>query len=740
MATAYTSLLGLALPVTGELSGTWGATVNDEITALLDSAVAGTTSITADADITLSDTDGAANETRQAVILWNPATGTTTRNITAPARSKAYIVINASGGTQSIVLRGAGPTTGVTIVKGESAVCAWNGSDFVKVANQNGIGNFTTVDTTNLEVTNLKALDGTAAGSIANSTGVVTLASSVLTTTDINGGTIDGTAIGGASAAAGAFTTLSATGVTTVQAGTAAAPAITTTGDTNTGIFFPAADTIAFAEGGVESMRIDSDGDVGIGTSSPAFRLDVAGGAGRIIPSGGSPNTPEAGAGTLNVYGATSSITTRTGALRLESYSTLAANVGTGVSFSGRFNTAPSDSSYTFAKIGGYKENATSGNGAGYLAFATTTGAGDLTERARIDSSGNVGIGTSSPTSYAGSSTNKTLQIYNSASANAEIRLSNATTGTGATVGTLIQQAGNDMYVWNASNSFMSFGTNASERMRIDSSGNVGIGTSSPGQKLEVYNAGGGPTIRVTSADTGTGSGNGFSIGLDNTGAAYLTQNENQPLILLTNATERARIDSSGNLLVGTTGQIGAERLGVEQTSTTGQAVYCYAANASYAGNVIVVNTARAASTAFTSIATYSQGVNQFYVGGTGLIYSVQLDGGATTLSVNAAGQIIRTPSDASLKTNIQPITYGLDTVMKLKPIKHEWVEEINMGAPSIGFIAQDMELEVPEVVSGEEYKSIDYPKLTAVLTKAIQEQQALITTLTDRITALEAK
>jgi hypothetical protein len=72
--------------------------------------------------------------------------------------------------------------------------------------------NATTVDTTNLEVTNLKAKDGTSAGSIANSTGVVTLASSVLTTTDINGGTIDGTAIGGASAAAGSFTTLNTSG------------------------------------------------------------------------------------------------------------------------------------------------------------------------------------------------------------------------------------------------------------------------------------------------------------------------------------------------------------------------------------------------------------------------------------------------------------------------------------------------------------------------------------------------
>ena len=73
--------------------------------------------------------------------------------------------------------------------------------------------NATTVDTTNIEATNIKAKDGTSAGSIADSTGVVTIASSVLTTTDINGGTADGVTIGGSTAAAGTFTTFTSTGI-----------------------------------------------------------------------------------------------------------------------------------------------------------------------------------------------------------------------------------------------------------------------------------------------------------------------------------------------------------------------------------------------------------------------------------------------------------------------------------------------------------------------------------------------
>lgn len=130
--TNFSPLLGLALPTTGDLSGTWGTVVNEAITDLLDSAIAGTTTLSADTDVTLSTTNGAPNQARNAVIRWT-ATGTVTRNITAPAQSKAYIVINATGGTQSIVIRGSGPTTGVTIPAGTRALVAWNGSDFVKI-------------------------------------------------------------------------------------------------------------------------------------------------------------------------------------------------------------------------------------------------------------------------------------------------------------------------------------------------------------------------------------------------------------------------------------------------------------------------------------------------------------------------------------------------------------------------------------------------------------------------------
>jgi hypothetical protein len=348
MAINYTTLLGLAQPVTGTEANTWGDVVNDEITALLDSAIAGTATISVTAgDVTLTSVDGAADQARMAILV---ATGTpgVTRNIVAPAQSKSYIVVNQSNA--SVVLKGSA-TTGVAVRAGQAATCVWNGTDFeiaasgdvdgpssatntaiaifdgttgklikntgVTIDGSNNVSgvvqlnattvaattvtattgnittvNATTVDTTNIEVTNLKAKDGTAAGSIADSTGIVTLASSVLTTTDINGGTIDGVTIGGAVPGAGTFTTATATtgNITTVNA--------TTVDTTNIEV------TNIKAKDGTASTTIaDSTGVVTISTQLNVDNLRLDGNTVSSTDTNGNVNITPAGSGAMIVGG-----------------------------------------------------------------------------------------------------------------------------------------------------------------------------------------------------------------------------------------------------------------------------------------------------------------------------------------------------------------------------------------------------------------------------------------------------
>jgi hypothetical protein len=132
------------------------------------------------------------------------------------------------------------------------------GVTFSSIIVTGGTINNTSIGATTASTGAFSTLSATGATTFSGATVANTFSSSGAT---ITGGTINSTAIGGTTAAAGKFSTLEATGVTTVQAGTAALPAITTTGDTNTGIFFSAADTIDFTEGGTAVGQFDSSGN-----------------------------------------------------------------------------------------------------------------------------------------------------------------------------------------------------------------------------------------------------------------------------------------------------------------------------------------------------------------------------------------------------------------------------------------------------------------------------------------------
>ena len=200
---ANTALIGLTLPATGTLSGQWGDTVNNAISQIVDVAVAGTQTITTDADVDLTLTTGTyastgltSTSSQYAVLLCTGAR-TAARNINTPKQSKTYVVINDTSGGFAITVRGGptSPTTGVTVAAGTRAIIAWNGSDFVNVGGGSAAGSNTQVQF------NSSGAFGASSNLTWNGT--------TLTSTGF-GGPLNGT-VGATTPAAGAFTTLTAT-------------------------------------------------------------------------------------------------------------------------------------------------------------------------------------------------------------------------------------------------------------------------------------------------------------------------------------------------------------------------------------------------------------------------------------------------------------------------------------------------------------------------------------------------
>jgi hypothetical protein len=179
----------------------------------------------------------------------------TTQNVMKVYDGASWITATSAGATSLLRFRYVA-TSGQTTFSGADAAAATLTYTVNNIAvHRNGV----TLDTSEYTASNGTSIVLTVAAGTGDVIDIIAFKS--FTVADalsaVSGGTVNGA--------------VTITGVTTVQAGSAAAPAITTSGDTNTGIFFPAADTIAFSEGGAEAMRIDSSGNVGIGRTPSAF-------------------------------------------------------------------------------------------------------------------------------------------------------------------------------------------------------------------------------------------------------------------------------------------------------------------------------------------------------------------------------------------------------------------------------------------------------------------------------------
>jgi hypothetical protein len=360
--------------------------------------------------------------------------------------------------------------------------------------------------------------------------------------------------------------------------------------------------------------------------------------------------------------------------------------------------------------------NGTTGitNDGGYtgdgVVFADTTPANTLV----TTTGGNVGIGNSSPATKLDVAGNLRFSA-----ANPVIELNNGGPQVYTAVANTLQ--------------FASGGGIGSptERMRISSGGNVGIGTTTPGyplvtassatnSKIEIQNTSTAATTSKTSAVQFSGTDTVGS--LKETGDIYVTPADvnyvGSNMLFYTRASdainERARITSGGNWLVGTTSTFDVTSGATTQLS----------------GQCAVYNTG--SPNTLMSFYNSSQSARVGFIGSNG--NSTQYNSG----------------SDYRLKDNVTNMSGALSKLLTLRPVTFTWKVSPEVGVVS-GFIAHELDEVVPESVSGEKdamcsdgvtpnYQMVDQSKLVPLLTAAIQEQQAIITALTARVTALEGQ
>jgi hypothetical protein len=472
-----------------------------------------------------------------------------------------------------------------------------------------------------------------------------------------------------------------------------------------------------------------------LGTPSSGVVTNLTGTASININGTVGASTPSTGAFTTLSATGTSTLAAvhTTGVMTMGSAAYWKAEVSTGFRFNNAADTVnlliiPDNAPVTIAK-----GLAVTG------AISSTTGANFAT------SSGNVGIGTSSPIGKL-AVVGGAIQLSGGTSAQAGLRMQ--------TVSGVADLSG----INNDNNTFnpISISTNGTERLRVDSAGNVGIGTSSPFAKMNpagatstsntAYSLSAPPTagqldVRSTDAYTTQLGGKITFSGISGTGEVALSvygaiqgYKENATvsqagggLILSTTdndsgtLNERARIDPSGNLLVGKT------------TSSVGTVGYHFQASG-FGGQIFSLADTNEAFI-YNNLSTAGSARVDFRVAG---ISKGNIQWNNTNVAYN-------TTSDYRLKEDWQPMIGASERVQALKPVNFAWKVD---GSRVDGFLAHEAQEVVPECATGEKdavddegkpnYQGIDQSKLVPLLTAALQEALTKIDSLTARIEALE--
>jgi hypothetical protein len=453
-----------------------------------------------------------------------------------------------------------------------------------------------------------------------------------------------------------------------------------------------------------EGMRLTSTG-LGIGTSSPfaSPKLTVFNSA--TITTGGD-------GGGNGVFIAASTGGASSGQLVVAGSDTAAIDKGGAIVFAGKWDTATNDIGQ-WAKIAGYKENATNNNYSAYLGFFTRANGGAATEKARITSDGNFGLGVT-PSAWSGFKALQTTggaHFFGNAGAFAQVGANGYWNGsnyiyvTSAESSRYLQNAGVHSW-WSAASGTAGNPISFTQAMTLDASGNLGVGQTSPAQKLEISITSGSYQMRLGSGTTATAYT--YDIGrssADGYFRFYGNQTGANGYIFGGIDGERARIDSSGNLLVGTT-------------------------SVNYGGSGMTLS--KDSGTTKWLVGPLSGTATSFWIASSGTT-GVYLNGtSATSWSSN---------SDFNLKTDLIAIENAAEKVASLRAVTGRYKTDPE-GTSRAFLIAQDVQAVLPEAVApttmydGTEVLGLAYTETIPLLVAAIKEQQAMIESLRQRLSA----